>query len=72
MRGRPGLLPKRPHPRTLTAASLVLAAAGLVALDLAGLAAPSGRMLMLLCAPVTADLAVALPPRSARPARSGR
>ena len=27
---------------------------GLVALDLAGLAAPSGRMLMLLCAPVAA------------------
>jgi hypothetical protein len=54
------LLPKRPHPRTLTAASLVLAAAGLVALDLAGLAAPSGRMLMLLCAPVAAGLAVAL------------
>ena len=54
------LLPKRPHPRTLTAAGLVLAAAGLVALDLAGLAAPSGRMLMLLCAPVAAGLAVAL------------
>ncbi|HMH38146.1 MAG TPA: hypothetical protein VK584_14545, partial [Streptosporangiaceae bacterium] len=60
VRGRPGLLPKRPHPRTLTAASLVLAAAGLVALDLAGLAAPSARMLMLLCAPVAAGLAVAL------------
>jgi hypothetical protein len=54
------LLPKRPHPRALTAAGLVLAAAGLVALDLAGLAAPSGRMLMLLCAPVAAGLAVAL------------
>jgi hypothetical protein len=54
------LLPKRPHPRTLTAAGLVLAAAGLVALDLAGFAAPSGRMLMLLCAPVAAGLAVAL------------
>jgi hypothetical protein len=39
---------------------LVLAAADLVALDLAGLAAPSGRMLMLLCAPVAAGLAVAL------------
>jgi hypothetical protein len=33
---------------------------GLVALDLAGLAAPSGRMLMLLCAPVAAGLALAL------------
>jgi hypothetical protein len=54
------LLPKRPHPRALTAVGLVLAAAGLVALDLAGLAAPSGRMLMLLCAPVAAGLAVAL------------
>ena len=54
------LLPKRPHPRALTAAGLVLAAAGLVALDQAGLAAPSGRMLMLLCAPVAAGLAVAL------------
>ena len=39
---------------------LVLAAAGLTALDLAGLAAPSGRMLMLLCAPVAAGLAAAL------------
>lgn len=39
---------------------MVLAAAGLVALDLVGLAAPSGRMLMLLCAPVAAGLAVAL------------
>jgi hypothetical protein len=54
------LLPKQPHPRALTAAGLVLAAAGLAALDLAGLAAPSGRMLMLLCAPVAAGLAVAL------------
>jgi hypothetical protein len=54
------LLPKRPHPRALTAAGLVLAAAGLAALDLAGLAAPSGRMLMPLCAPVAAGLAVAL------------
>ena len=62
--GSPGaglaLLPKRPHPRALSAAGLVLAAVGLVALDLAGLAAPSGRMLMLLCAPVAAGLAVAL------------
>ena len=33
---------------------------GLVALDLAGLAAPSGRMLMLLCAPVAAGPAGAL------------
>jgi hypothetical protein len=54
------LLPKRPHPRALTAAGLVLAAAGLLALDLAGLAAPSGLMLMLLCAPVAAGLAAAL------------
>ena len=62
--GSPGaglaLLPKRPHPRALSAAGLVLAAADLVALDLAGLAAPSGRMLMLLRAPVAAGLAVAL------------
>jgi hypothetical protein len=54
------LLPKRPHPRALTAAGLLLAAGGLAALDLAGLAAPSGRMLMLLCAPVAAGLTVAL------------
>ena len=54
------LLPQRPHPRALTAVGLVLAAAGLVALNLAGLAAPSDRMLMLLCAPVAAGLAVAL------------
>jgi hypothetical protein len=39
---------------------LVLAAAGLVALDLVGLAAPADSMLMLLCAPVAAGLAVAL------------
>jgi hypothetical protein len=54
------LLPKRPHPRALTVTGLVLAAVGLTALDLAGLAAPSGRMLMLLCAPVAAGLAAAL------------
>ncbi len=54
------LLPKRPHPRAVTATGLVLAAAGLAALDLAGLAAPSGRMLMLLCAPVAVGLAAAL------------
>jgi hypothetical protein len=54
------LLPRRPHPWALTAAGLVLAAAGLAALDLAALGAPSGRMLMLLCAPVAAGLAVAL------------
>ena len=54
------LLPKRPHPRALTVTGLVLAAAGLTALDLAGLAAPSGRMLMLLCAPVAVGLAAAL------------
>jgi len=54
------LLPKRPHPRALTVTGLVLAAAGLTALDLAGLAAPSGRMLMLLSAPVAAGLAAAL------------
>ena len=62
--GSPGaglaLLPKRPHPRALSAAGLVLAAVGLVALDLAGLAAPSGRMLLLRCAPVAAGLALAL------------
>jgi hypothetical protein len=54
------LLPKRPPARALTAAGLLLAAAGLVALDLAGLAAPSGRMLMLLCAPVAAGLILLL------------
>ncbi len=54
------LLPRKAHPRALTATGLVLAAAGLVALDLAGLAAPSGRMLMLLCAPIAAGLAAAL------------
>jgi hypothetical protein len=54
------LLPKRPHPRALTATGLVLAAVGLTALGLAGLAAPSGRMLMLLCAPVAVGLAAAL------------
>ena len=41
---------------------------GLVALDLAGLAAPSGRMLMLLCAPVAAGLALAASLRAAGPA----
>jgi hypothetical protein len=50
------LLPRRPHPRALTVTGLVLAAAGLTALDLAGLAAPSGRMLMRLSAPVAAGL----------------
>jgi hypothetical protein len=54
------LLPKRPHPRALTATGLVLAAVGLTALGLVGLAAPSGRMLMLLCAPVSVGLAAAL------------
>jgi hypothetical protein len=44
---------------------------GLVALDLAGLAAPSGRMLMLLCAPVAAGLALALA-ASLRAAGPGR
>ena len=41
---------------------------GLVDLDLAGLAAPSGRMLMLLCAPVAAGLALAASLRAAGPA----
>jgi len=40
---------------------------GLVDLDLAGLAAPSGRMLMLLCAPVAAGLALAASLRAAGP-----
>src|SRR5207245_9270391 len=53
-------LPKRRRLRALTVTGLVLAAAGLTALDLAGLAAPSGRMLMLLCAPVAVGLAAAL------------
>ena len=41
---------------------------GLVALDLAGLAPPSGRMLMLLCAPVAGGLALAASLRAAGPA----
>jgi hypothetical protein len=64
------LLPKRPHPRALTVTDLVLVAAGLTALDLAGLAAPSGRMLMLLSAPVAAGLAC--PDRLVSRGRPGR
>jgi hypothetical protein len=54
------LLTRRPHPRALTAVGLFLAALGLGALDLAGLAAPSDRMLTVLCAPVAGGLAAAL------------
>ena len=54
------LLARQPHARALTAAGLFLAAAGFAALDLAGLAAPSGRMLMLLSVPLAGGMAVAL------------
>jgi len=54
------LLTRRPHARAMTAIGLLLAAAGLAALDLAGLAAPSGRLLTLLYVPLAAGLAVAL------------
>ena len=54
------LLPRRPHVRAMTSAGLLLAAVGLAALDLAGLPAPSGRLLAVLCVPLAGGLAAAL------------
>ncbi len=54
------LLTRRLRARAMTAIGLLLAAAGLAALDLAGLAAPSGRLLALLCVPLAGGLAAAL------------
>jgi hypothetical protein len=51
---------RRPHARATTAIGLSLAAVGLAALDLAGLAAPSGRLLAVLCVPLAGGLAAAL------------
>ena len=44
----------------MTAVGLLLAAVGLAALDLAGLPAPSGRLLAVLCVPLAGGLAAAL------------
>jgi hypothetical protein len=54
------LLTRRPHARAMTAIGLLLAAASLAALGLAGLAAPSGRLLAVLCVPLAGGLAAAL------------
>jgi len=54
------VLVRRPHARALTAVGLFLAAVGLASLDLAGLAAPSGPQLAVLCIPLTAGLTMAL------------
>ena len=54
------LLTRRPHVRAMTAVGLLLAAVGLAALDLAGLPAPSGRLLAVLCVPLAGGLAAAL------------
>jgi len=54
------VLTQRPHARALTAVGLFLAAVGLASLDLAGLAAPSGRQLAVLCIPLAAGLTMAL------------
>jgi len=51
---------RRPHARAMTAIGLSVAALGLGALDLAGLAAPSGRLLTGLCVPLAGSLAAAL------------
>ncbi len=53
-------LTRRPHARALTAVGLFLAAVGLASLDLAGLAAPSGRQLAVLSIPLAAGLTMAL------------
>jgi len=54
------VLARRPHARAMTAAGLFLAAVSLASLDLAGLAAPSGRQLAVLSIPLTAGLTMAL------------
>jgi len=51
---------RRPHPRATAAIGLFVAAVGLGAPDLAGLAAPSARLLAVLCVPLAAGLAAAL------------
>jgi hypothetical protein len=51
---------RRPHARATTAIGLSVAAVGLATLDLAGLAAPSGRLLAVLCVPLAGGLAAAL------------
>jgi hypothetical protein len=51
---------RRPHARATTAVGLSVAAVGLGALDPAGLAAPSGRLLAVLCVPLAGGLAAAL------------
>ena len=54
------LLAREPRARAVTAAGLFVAAAGFAALDLAGLAAPSGRMLAVLSVPLAGGMAAAL------------
>ena len=51
---------RRPHPRATAAIGLFVAAVGLGAPDLAGLAAPPARLLAVLCVPLAAGLAAAL------------
>ena len=51
---------RRPGVRAVTAIGLSMAAAGLAALDLAGLAVLSGRLLAVLCVPLAGGLAAAL------------
>jgi len=51
---------RRPHARAATAIGLSVAAAGLGALALAGLANPSGGLLAVLCVPLAGGLAAAL------------
>ena len=51
---------RRPHVRATTAIGLSVAAFGLGALNLVGLAAPSGRLLTVLCVPLAGGLAAAL------------
>ena len=51
---------RRPGVRAVTAIGLSMAAVGLAALDLAGLAVLSGRLLAVLCVPLAGGLAAAL------------
>ncbi len=51
---------RRPHAWATTAIGLSVAAAGLASLDLAGFAAPSGRLLAVLCVPLAGGLTAAL------------